>query len=272
MSVEIDPLELGFRRPFTGEVTQTLKIKNPNHTPVAFKVKTTAPKQYCVRPNSGLIEPGDEIVVIVILQAMKQEPPEGVKCRDKFLVQSVAVDKNEFSNWQHVDSIDKSSVKEIKIRVLFLPAIGSTSAVTPQRNSANGYSNSEDHPPPAYRSPSPDDHSIPQAQSTPAVEQALPPDSHSASNKNQENVSTAEVVPNPLPPSVEELQAQLFQAKAMLAGYGQEGLRMRRPTNSRGDESTNTTESIQQQNVAGVPIQIVAVLCLLSFLLAYLFF
>jgi hypothetical protein len=58
----------------------------------------------------------------------------------------------------------------------------------------------------------------------------------------------------------------------MLAGYGQEGLRMRRPTNSRGDESTNTTESIQQQNVAGVPIKIVAVLCLLSFLLAYLFF
>jgi hypothetical protein len=29
---------------------------------------------------------------------MKQEPAEGVKCRDKFLVQSVAVDKNEFSN------------------------------------------------------------------------------------------------------------------------------------------------------------------------------
>jgi hypothetical protein len=63
MSVEIDPVELGFHRPFTQEVSQILKIKNPNHTPVAFKVKTTAPKQYCVRPNSGRIEPGKEVEV-----------------------------------------------------------------------------------------------------------------------------------------------------------------------------------------------------------------
>jgi hypothetical protein len=63
MSVEIDPLELGFHRPFTVEVSQTLRIKNPNHVPVAFKVKTTAPKQYCVRPNSGRIEPGKEVEV-----------------------------------------------------------------------------------------------------------------------------------------------------------------------------------------------------------------
>lgn len=27
----------------------------------------------------------------VILQAMKQEPPQGTKCKDKFLVQSVAI-------------------------------------------------------------------------------------------------------------------------------------------------------------------------------------
>jgi hypothetical protein len=63
MSVEIEPLELGFHRPFTVEVSQTLKIRNSNHVPVAFKVKTTAPKQYCVRPNSGRIEPGKEVEV-----------------------------------------------------------------------------------------------------------------------------------------------------------------------------------------------------------------
>ena len=54
MSVEIDPVELGFQRkyipgctrfpsnctqgPFTTEVAQILKIRNPNQTPVAFKV------------------------------------------------------------------------------------------------------------------------------------------------------------------------------------------------------------------------------------------
>jgi hypothetical protein len=46
MSVEIEPFELSFQRPFTVEVAQTLTIKNPNSTPIAFKVKTTAPKQY----------------------------------------------------------------------------------------------------------------------------------------------------------------------------------------------------------------------------------
>merc|ERR1712225_185821 len=80
MSVEIEPTELAFARPFTTEVSQSLKIRNSNRTPVAFKVKTTAPKQYCVRPNSGRIEPGKEVEVTVLLQAMKQDPPLDIKC------------------------------------------------------------------------------------------------------------------------------------------------------------------------------------------------
>ena len=64
MSVELDPAELGFKRnvtrdheladvdanesagPFNHEVSQVLRLHNPNSDPVAFKVKTTAPKQY----------------------------------------------------------------------------------------------------------------------------------------------------------------------------------------------------------------------------------
>lgn len=35
-----------------------MKLTNPtNHQKVYFKIKTTAPKRYCVRPNSGLIKP-----------------------------------------------------------------------------------------------------------------------------------------------------------------------------------------------------------------------
>ncbi|KAJ4157579.1 phosphatidylinositol-binding protein scs2 [Fusarium falciforme] len=60
MSVDIEPFELSFRRPFTSEVAQTLTIKNPSSTPVAFKVKTTAPKQYaCPRPNPSNRKPDD---------------------------------------------------------------------------------------------------------------------------------------------------------------------------------------------------------------------
>jgi hypothetical protein len=45
------------------EATQLLRLRNPGVDPIAFKVKTTAPKQYCVRPNAGRIEPGEEVEV-----------------------------------------------------------------------------------------------------------------------------------------------------------------------------------------------------------------
>jgi hypothetical protein len=39
------------------------------------------------------------LICTVLLQAMKQEPPLDAKCRDKFLVQSVAVTADkEFTN------------------------------------------------------------------------------------------------------------------------------------------------------------------------------
>lgn len=38
-------------------------LKNPTDKPILFKIKTTAPKRYCVRPNSGLLEPNNFIEV-----------------------------------------------------------------------------------------------------------------------------------------------------------------------------------------------------------------
>ena len=94
----------------------------------------------------------------VLLQAMKEEPALEAKCRDKFLVQSVAVTADkEFTNigaivrytrievvysanriqWQHVDDADRASVQEKKIRVVYLAAEGGA-AVTPLKNGING--------------------------------------------------------------------------------------------------------------------------------------
>ena len=58
--LEIAPKgELKFAGPYTEVVESTLTLRNPTARQVAFKVKTTAPKQYCVRPNSGFIDGGD---------------------------------------------------------------------------------------------------------------------------------------------------------------------------------------------------------------------
>ncbi|CAO3595479.1 unnamed protein product [Absidia cylindrospora] len=58
MSVVLDPPnQLVFKRPLTQPIEEFLYVKNDGTEPIAFKVKTTAPKQYCVRPNSGIISP-----------------------------------------------------------------------------------------------------------------------------------------------------------------------------------------------------------------------
>ncbi|XP_019907277.1 vesicle-associated membrane protein-associated protein B isoform X3 [Esox lucius] len=81
------PHELKFRGPFTDVVTATLKLSNPTDRNVCFKVKTTAPRRYCVRPNSGIIDAGTSINVSVMLQPFDYDPNE--KSKHKFMVQSM---------------------------------------------------------------------------------------------------------------------------------------------------------------------------------------
>ncbi|XP_048878896.1 vesicle-associated membrane protein-associated protein B/C isoform X1 [Brienomyrus brachyistius] len=79
--------ELKFRGPFTDVVTSTLKLANPTDRNICFKVKTTAPRRYCVRPNSGVIDAGTSINVSVMLQPFDYDPNE--KSKHKFMVQSL---------------------------------------------------------------------------------------------------------------------------------------------------------------------------------------
>ncbi|KAF3696679.1 Vesicle-associated membrane protein-associated protein B [Channa argus] len=79
--------ELKFRGPFTDVITATLKLTNPTDRNVCFKVKTTAPRRYCVRPNSGIIDAGTSVNVSVMLQPFDYDPNE--KSKHKFMVQSM---------------------------------------------------------------------------------------------------------------------------------------------------------------------------------------
>ena len=71
-AVLVDPLgglqlepanELRFKGPFDDYVTVSLSIKNPTEKRIAFKIKTTAPKRYCVKPNSGVLDPAQSMKV-----------------------------------------------------------------------------------------------------------------------------------------------------------------------------------------------------------------
>lgn len=148
MSVELEPSsQLGFHRPLTQLVKRTLTITNSNPQPVAFKVKTTAPKQYCVRPNSGRIEPNERVEVQVLLQPMKEEPAPGTKCKDKFLVQSAVITPDRETKtlaelWTTVEADVKSGkegvVHEQKIRCAYLQPVSGGIDETYNQSTAEG--------------------------------------------------------------------------------------------------------------------------------------
>lgn len=71
----------------------------------------------------------------------------------------------------------------------------------------------------------------------------------------------------------EELKVKLSQAEAQLANLKDTGLRQRNvKVPGSGDKTVGQVAQQVKQTVEGVPVQIAALLCLLSFLLAYFFF
>lgn len=73
----------------------------------------------------------------------------------------------------------------------------------------------------------------------------------------------------------EELKAKLSEAQGEIAQLKDSGLRQRNVKGASSSEKSSQgqpTQALREQPAAGVSVQIVAILCLLSFLLAYFFF
>ncbi|KAI9084824.1 hypothetical protein K1719_033230 [Acacia pycnantha] len=88
--LEIEPKELKFLFQLKKQSSCSIQLTNITEYHVAFKVKTTAPKRYSVRPNVGVLMPNSAREFIVTMQALK-EAPEDMACKDKFLIQSTIV-------------------------------------------------------------------------------------------------------------------------------------------------------------------------------------
>lgn len=84
--------------------------------------------------------------------------------------------------------------------------------------------------------------------------------------------AAAAAVSNAVPTSNEELQGQLAAAKAQIQKLTSQlqDPQLRQRKVQEASEKVQTV--VQQSQDSGVPLQIVAGLCLISFLIAYLFF
>ncbi|KAK8487297.1 hypothetical protein V6N11_012800 [Hibiscus sabdariffa] len=121
--ISIYPSELKFPFELRRQSSCSMQLTNKTEKYVAFKVKTTNPKKYCVRPNSGVVLPGSSCNVTVTMQAQKEAPPE--PCRDKFLIQSVIAPDGSTNKDITPETFHKEDgrvVKEFKMRVIYIPA------------------------------------------------------------------------------------------------------------------------------------------------------
>mmetsp|Transcript_66575 Transcript_66575/g.160720 ORF Transcript_66575/g.160720 Transcript_66575/m.160720 type:complete len:346 (+) Transcript_66575:89-1126(+) len=90
MSIRIEPAELRFPFALNTATLQKLRVVAVGAS-TTFKIKTTNPKRYSVRPNLGIAWMGAAAEVTVQLCAFKELPPDLAKCKDKFQVLSLVL-------------------------------------------------------------------------------------------------------------------------------------------------------------------------------------
>lgn len=120
--ISVHPEELKFQFELEKQSYCDLKVSNSTEHNVAFKVKTTSPKKYFVRPNTGVIQPWDSCVIRVTLQAQREYPPD-MQCKDKFLLQSTIVPPQTDLDELPPDTFLKDSgktIEECKLRVVYV--------------------------------------------------------------------------------------------------------------------------------------------------------
>jgi len=126
------PVELTFTGPFTQAVSSYMKLKNPSDKKVCFKIKTTAPKRYCVKPNSGVVDPNNEVQIAVSLQPFEYDPTE--KNKHKFMVQSMFAPDGEINQDTLWKEVSQDELMDSKLKCVFaMPAGQEQNNVEPEQ-------------------------------------------------------------------------------------------------------------------------------------------
>ncbi|KAL4284239.1 hypothetical protein GQ457_16G026810 [Hibiscus cannabinus] len=128
--LNVDPIELKFPFELKKQTSCFIQLSNKTDDYVAFKVKTTNPKRYCVRPNTGIVLPKSTCEVIVTMQAQKEAPAD-MQCKDKFLLQCVKAPGGATPKDITAEMFNREAgnvVEECKLRVVYVFSTQDTSA------------------------------------------------------------------------------------------------------------------------------------------------
>ncbi|VVA16861.1 PREDICTED: vesicle-associated [Prunus dulcis] len=120
--LDVQPCELKFTFELKKQSLCSIQLGNKSDHYVAFKVKTTSPKKYCVRPNAGIIKPKATCDFTVTMQAQRVTPPD-LQCKDKFLILSTVIPFGTTEEEITSDMFSKDSgkyIEEKKLRVVLI--------------------------------------------------------------------------------------------------------------------------------------------------------
>ncbi|XP_039763513.1 vesicle-associated membrane protein-associated protein A-like isoform X4 [Pararge aegeria] len=113
--------ELKFKVDYAGifELSHTtyMQLTNPSEHTVLFKIKTTAPKKYCVRPNSGVLSPNSKVDIAITPQPVHVDNTE--KHKHKFMVQSVIAPEGKTNIDQVWKEISPDQLMDYKLKCVF---------------------------------------------------------------------------------------------------------------------------------------------------------
>ncbi|KAF2301240.1 hypothetical protein GH714_021234 [Hevea brasiliensis] len=118
----VEPQELQFPFELRKQISCSLHLLNKSENYVAFKVMTTNPKQYRVRPNAGVVPPRSTCDVIVTMQAQTEAAPD-MQCKDMFLLRSVVASPGATAKDVNAEMFNKEAghhVEECKLKVVYV--------------------------------------------------------------------------------------------------------------------------------------------------------
>lgn len=287
VTIGLDPSETLVLELATGtSPSANLTISNPSDsTDVTFKVKTTRPLRYLVRPNQGIIGPKGTATVSVILQTkdcdelLELSEEERQKVNDKFLVQTASVEES-FCNslvdlpsvqvteqlTQKWASVQKKDINNRKLRCSFsTPQVEKTSLSDTLLSSAES--------PPAQRSVTFEKQSEVTSTSanstTDRSKQELFGEIARVRKKYDELVAfTVQLTSqrDGLIDDLDKVRQQLKQAKAdaeLVKSQPDLGLRQRKPTNDSNLSSSPAPTMVNDKSITFVHVLLAAVVCFL---------
>ncbi|KAL2063171.1 hypothetical protein VTL71DRAFT_6243 [Oculimacula yallundae] len=118
LPLEATPSLLTYTLPIGDKQSTTVTLQNPNVGSVHFRVRTTVPTLYCVRPNDGIIKAGAMMQVRFIAYAKTELDLESVNTH-KFAIDSIVLAEEEKFDWHRDGGRRAAKIQRTKLKVKF---------------------------------------------------------------------------------------------------------------------------------------------------------